>query len=87
MIHLKVAEPPGRHRSVREPARTGGRHGRAARDAARGQDGGHADSRAAPAFVPGPLGPDGLRQIDAYRRAANYLSVGQIYLMANPLPA
>jgi xylulose-5-phosphate/fructose-6-phosphate phosphoketolase len=50
-----------------------------------GQDGGHADSRAAPAFVPGPLGPDGLRQIDAYWRAANYLSVGQIYLMANPL--
>ncbi|MGH1590352.1 phosphoketolase family protein [Methylobacterium phyllosphaerae] len=37
------------------------------------------------AFVPGPLGPDGLRQIDAYWRAANYLSVGQIYLMANPL--
>lgn len=37
------------------------------------------------AFVPGPIGPDGLRQIDAYWRAANYLSVGQIYLMANPL--
>src|SRR4051812_18641109 len=36
-------------------------------------------------FVPGPLGPDGLRQIDAYWRAANYLSVGQIYLMDNPL--
>src|SRR4249920_2890851 len=26
-----------------------------------------------------------LRLIDAYWRAANYLSVGQIYLMANPL--
>ena len=37
------------------------------------------------AFVPGPLGPDSLRRIDAYWRAANYLSVGQIYLMANPL--
>ena len=37
------------------------------------------------AFVPGPLGPDGLRDIDAYWRAANYLSVGQIYLMDNPL--
>jgi xylulose-5-phosphate/fructose-6-phosphate phosphoketolase len=36
-------------------------------------------------FVPGPLGPDNLRRIDAYWRAANYLSVGQIYLMANPL--
>lgn len=37
------------------------------------------------AFVPGPLGRDSLRRIDAYWRAANYLSVGQIYLMANPL--
>ena len=36
-------------------------------------------------FVPGPLGPDSLRRIDGYWRAANYLSVGQIYLMANPL--
>ena len=26
-----------------------------------------------------------LRNIDAYWRAANYLSVGQIYLLANPL--
>ncbi|MFT4730230.1 MAG: xylulose-5-phosphate/fructose-6-phosphate phosphoketolase [Granulosicoccus sp.] len=26
-----------------------------------------------------------LQLIDAYWRAANYLSVGQIYLMANPL--
>ncbi len=31
------------------------------------------------------LGPDELRKIDAYWRAANYLSVGQIYLMENPL--
>jgi xylulose-5-phosphate/fructose-6-phosphate phosphoketolase len=29
--------------------------------------------------------PDELRKIDAYWRAANYLSVGQIYLYANPL--
>ncbi|WP_311276061.1 phosphoketolase family protein [Methylobacterium sp. WCS2018Hpa-22] len=36
-------------------------------------------------FVPGPLGPDQLRDINAYWRAANYLSVGQIYLMDNPL--
>src|SRR6187401_1566428 len=28
---------------------------------------------------------DELRLIDAYWRAANYLSVGQIYLLANPL--
>jgi xylulose-5-phosphate/fructose-6-phosphate phosphoketolase len=33
----------------------------------------------------GPLGADELRLIDAYWRAANYLSVGQIYLRANPL--
>ncbi len=32
-----------------------------------------------------PLGPEELRLIDAYWRAANYLSAGQIYLMANPL--
>ena len=31
------------------------------------------------------LVPDELRAIDAYWRAANYLSVGQIYLYANPL--
>ncbi len=29
--------------------------------------------------------PDDLQLIDAYWRAANYLSVGQIYLLANPL--
>jgi xylulose-5-phosphate/fructose-6-phosphate phosphoketolase len=33
----------------------------------------------------GPLAPDELRKIDAYWRAANYLSVGQIYLYDNPL--
>ena len=32
-----------------------------------------------------PLSPDMLRRIDAYWRAANYLSVGQIYLLDNPL--
>ncbi len=32
-----------------------------------------------------PLAPDLLRKMDAYWRAANYLSVGQIYLYANPL--
>lgn len=31
------------------------------------------------------LSPDELAAIDAYWRAANYLSVGQIYLLANPL--
>ncbi len=32
-----------------------------------------------------PLSSEELRRIDAYWRAANYLSVGQIYLYANPL--
>ena len=32
-----------------------------------------------------PLAPEELRKINAYWRAANYLSVGQIYLYANPL--
>ena len=32
-----------------------------------------------------PLSPEELRKINAYWRAANYLSVGQIYLYANPL--
>jgi xylulose-5-phosphate/fructose-6-phosphate phosphoketolase len=39
-----------------------------------------------PAEVPsGPLSAEELRKIDAYWRAANYLSVGQIYLFDNPL--
>ena len=32
-----------------------------------------------------PLDAEALQQIDAYWRAANYLSVGQIYLLDNPL--
>ena len=36
-------------------------------------------------IVPGPLGPDELRRTNAYWSAANYLSIGQIYLMDNPL--
>ena len=37
------------------------------------------------AVVGGPLDPEELRLLDAWWRAANYLSVGQIYLMDNPL--
>ena len=33
----------------------------------------------------GPLTQDMLKQIDAYWRAANYLSAGQLYLLDNPL--
>ncbi|HYM14354.1 MAG TPA: phosphoketolase family protein [Dehalococcoidia bacterium] len=39
----------------------------------------------APSFRPGPLSADDARRIDAWWRAANYLSVGQIYLLDNPL--
>ena len=35
--------------------------------------------------MPDSLSPDTLRKLDAYWRAANYLSVGQIYLQDNPL--
>jgi len=35
--------------------------------------------------MPGPLREDELHRIDADWRAANYLSVGQIYLLDNPL--
>ena len=33
----------------------------------------------------GPLAPEELQRLDRYWRAANYLTVGQIYLQANPL--
>src|SRR5829696_4008721 len=35
--------------------------------------------------VEGPLAASELKAIDGYWRAANYLSVGQIYLLDNPL--
>ena len=35
--------------------------------------------------MPDTLSPQELHNMDAYWRAANYLSVGQIYLRANPL--
>jgi xylulose-5-phosphate/fructose-6-phosphate phosphoketolase len=34
----------------------------------------------------GPLSPEESSRIDAYWRAANYLSVGQIYLLDNRPP-
>ena len=40
---------------------------------------------AMPQEAGGPLDAEELRLIDAYWRAANYLSVGQIYLLDNPL--
>ena len=41
---------------------------------------------AAPDLEAQPLNTDALRALDAWWRAANYLSVGQIYLPANPPP-
>ena len=38
-----------------------------------------------PSVTRNPLTPDEVRLMNAYWRAANYLSVGQIYLLANPL--
>jgi xylulose-5-phosphate/fructose-6-phosphate phosphoketolase len=43
------------------------------------------DATAAQAPAAEPLDADELRRLDAYWRAANYLSVGQIYLLDNPL--
>src|SRR5213082_2274253 len=37
------------------------------------------------AVAAGPLSAEELRKLDAYWRALNYLSVGQIYLLDNPL--
>ncbi|HEY7089893.1 MAG TPA: phosphoketolase family protein, partial [Tepidisphaeraceae bacterium] len=42
-------------------------------------------TRMKPAAATNPLSSDQLRKIDAWWRAANYLSVGQIYLYDNPL--
>jgi xylulose-5-phosphate/fructose-6-phosphate phosphoketolase len=44
-----------------------------------------ATATVAPAVPEGPLSPDEAQLIDAYWRAANYVSVGQIYLLGNPL--
>ncbi len=43
------------------------------------------DQLTTPAINPNPLSPEELHAVDAWWRAANYLSVGQIYLYDNPL--
>ena len=43
------------------------------------------NTRSAPSTANGPLDADLLRKMDAWWRAANYLSVGQTYLYDNPL--
>src|SRR5437899_10237370 len=44
-----------------------------------------AELREQPGDAAGPLSAEELRKMHAFWRAANYLSVGQIYLMDNPL--
>ena len=43
------------------------------------------DGKPSKAAVEGPLSASELGKMDAYWRASNYLSVGQIYLLDNPL--
>ncbi len=43
------------------------------------------DGKATKGSAQGPLAKDELEKLDAYWRASNYLSVGQIYLFDNPL--
>jgi len=43
------------------------------------------ETRRAENAIEGPLSPELLKKMNAYWRAANYLSVGQIYLKDNPL--
>jgi xylulose-5-phosphate/fructose-6-phosphate phosphoketolase len=45
----------------------------------------HTEARTGTSVTDRPLDDEQLRRIDAWWRAANYLSVGQIYLMDNPL--
>src|SRR5581483_4587590 len=45
----------------------------------------HSDTLPGVAAPHSPLGADGLQKLHAYWRAANYLSVGQIYLYKNAL--
>ncbi len=47
--------------------------------------GARTEDASAPTRARSTLGEEDLRLIDAYWRAANYLSVGQIYLLDNPL--
>src|SRR6185437_9116980 len=43
------------------------------------------DARVSSAVPFGPLGAAEMVRVDRFWRAANYLTVGQIYLLANPL--
>src|SRR5713226_7103708 len=61
------------------------RRGAVRRSSAQTTAGGSEKQRVARGEGKSPLSPDLLKKLDAYWRAANYLSVGQIYLYDNPL--
>ena len=71
--------PPSRIRD--RPGRHSGRPGRGVR---RGVGSGHGERRRG-SRGRAPLSAEEVEALDAYWRAANYLSVGQIYLLDNPL--
>src|SRR4051794_6185260 len=75
---------PGRRAS---DARRDDAGGRAVRSARRSGTGGSTMDHVAmqPDTTPAGADADDLRELDRYWRAANYLSVGQIYLLDNPL--
>src|SRR5712692_9455094 len=79
-----VTEPPSRIHYQRLTALTA-RRGAARRSPAQTTEGGGEKRRVARREGKSPLSPDLLKKLDAYWRAANYLSVGQIYLYDNPL--
>jgi xylulose-5-phosphate/fructose-6-phosphate phosphoketolase len=51
----------------------------------RGQRQRRADETSATERTSGPLAPEQLERMQRYWQAANYLTIGQIYLQANPL--
>src|SRR2546430_2817154 len=55
------------------------------RGLSRYREGMQTGQRPAAALAEGPLNEDEIKKLDAYWRAANYLSVGQIYLLNSPL--
>jgi len=79
-----ATEPPSRIPYQRMTDLTA-RRGAARRIPAQTTAGGSEKQRVARGEGKSPLSPDLLRKLDAYWRAANYLSVGQIYLYDNPL--
>ncbi len=76
---IAVAEPPGRHHNG-----TSG-YGSEDQKGVSGMNQPGSEATVDGTGDRGPLSEDELRSMDAYWRAANYLSVGQIYLLDNPL--